>query len=102
MFDPREEGEGFDFLGVVLESDTLCSDQVLDLLKGVERLVGDGEFQLGHHRFSRGQFRRVRRKGQEEKIGRHLEFLAGVPTRLVKQQHDELLLLWIDGPAKLV
>ncbi len=102
MFDPGEKGQRFDFLGVVLEPDTLCRDQVLDFLKGVERLVGNGEFQLGHHGFSRREFRRIRRKGQEEEIGRHLEFLAGVPARLVEQQYDELLLVWIDGPAELV
>jgi hypothetical protein len=102
MFDPGEKGQRFDFLGVVLEPDTLCGDQVLDLLKSVERLVSDGKFQLGDHRLSGGQFRRIRRKGQEEEIGRHLEFLAGVPTGLIKQQDDELLLVWIDGPAELV
>lgn len=54
MFDPREEGQRFNFLRVVLEPDTLCGDQILHLLKGVERLVGDGQLQLGHHGFSGG------------------------------------------------
>lgn len=102
MLNPGEEGQRLDFCWGLFEPDTLCGDQVFDLLKGVERFVREGHFQFGHHRFSRGQFRRIRRKRQEKKIGGHLEFLAGVPACLIEHEDDELLLMWINQPAELV
>ncbi len=102
MFNPGEERQGLDFRWGLFESDTFCGDQVFDLLKGVEGLVGDGQFQLGHHRLSGGQFRRICRKRQEEEIWGHLEFLAGVPTGLIQQEDDELLLVWINQSAEFV